>query len=62
MQRKMFVVMRLGSPGVLSYLNAGFEPPCGVKGFLSARLLLLAAAAAAGAAAACQNVLLTLGP
>ena len=42
MQRNLFVVMRLGSPVVLSYLNAGFEPRYGLKDFLSACLLLLA--------------------
>ena len=50
MQRNLFVVMRLGSPVVLSYLDAGFEPRSGRKDFLSAcccllLLLLLAAAA-----------------
>ena len=51
MQRNLFVVMRLSSPVVLSYLDAGFEPRCGRKDFLSAccclllLLLLLAAAA-----------------
>ena len=33
--------MRLGSPVVLSYLDAGFEPRCGRKDFLTACLLLL---------------------
>ena len=28
MQRNLFVVMRLGSPVVLSYLDAGFERLC----------------------------------
>ena len=37
MQQNLFAVMRLGSPVVLSYLDAGFDPRCG---------LLLAAAAA----------------
>ena len=37
----MLVVMRLGSPVVLSYLDAGFEPRCGRKDFLLACLLLL---------------------
>ena len=46
MQRKLFVVMRLGSPVVLSYLDAGFEPRCGRKDFLTACLLLLLLAAA----------------
>ena len=41
MQRKLFVVMRLGSAVVLSYLDAGFEPRCGRKDFLTACLLLL---------------------
>ena len=55
MQRNLFVVRRLGSPVVLSYLDAGFEPRCGRKDFLLAccccycfcllLLLLLAAAA-----------------
>ena len=44
MQRNLFVVMRLGSAVVLSYLDAGCEPRCGLKDFLSACLLLLAAA------------------
>ena len=39
MQRNVFVVMRLGSPVVLSYLDAGLEPRCGRKDFLSACLL-----------------------
>ena len=39
MQRNLFVVMRLGSPVVLSYLDAGFEPRCGRKDFSSACLL-----------------------
>ena len=48
MQRNLFMVMRLGSPVTLSYLDAGFEPWCGRKDFLSAcccclLLLLLAA-------------------
>ena len=29
--RNLFVVMRLGPPVVLSYLNARFEPRCGRK-------------------------------
>ena len=51
MARNLFVVMRLGSAVVLSYLDAGFEPRCGRKDFLLAcccclllLLLLLAAA------------------
>ena len=48
MQRNFFVVMRLGSPVVLSYLDAGFDPRCGHKDFWTAcycclLLLLLAA-------------------
>ena len=43
MQRDLFVMMRPGSPVVLSYLDAGFEPRCGLKDFLTAFLLLLAA-------------------
>ena len=35
-QRNVFVVMRLGSPVVLSYLDARFEPRCGRKDFLCA--------------------------
>ena len=58
-QRNLFVVMHICSPVVLSYLDAGFEPPCGHKDFWTFCLLLLLAAVAA---AACQNVLLTLGP
>ena len=50
-QRNVVVVMRLGSPVVLSYLDAGFEPHCGGKDFLSACLLLLLLLAAAAAAA-----------
>ena len=46
MQRNLFVVMRLGSPVVLSYLDAGFEPRCGLKDFICACALLLLAAAA----------------
>ena len=45
MQRNLFAVMPLGSPVVLSYLHAGFEPRCGLKDLLSACLLLAAAAA-----------------
>ena len=45
MQRNLFVVMCLGSPVVLSYLDAGFEPRCGRKDVLCACLLLLLAAA-----------------
>ena len=33
MQRNLFVVMRLCSPVVLSYLDAAFEPRCGNKDF-----------------------------
>ena len=33
--------MRLGSPVVLSYLDAGFEPRCGLKDFLTACCCLL---------------------
>ena len=46
MQRNLFVVMRLGSPVVLNYLDAGFEPRYGRKDFLCACLLLLLLAAA----------------
>ena len=46
MQRNLFVVMRLGSAVVLSYLDAGFEPRCGRKDFLTACLLLFLATAA----------------
>ena len=41
MQRNLFVVMRLGSPVVLSYLDAGFEPRCRRKGFWTACCCLL---------------------
>ena len=40
MQRNLVVVMRLCSPVVLSYLDAGFEPRCGRKGFWTACCLL----------------------
>ena len=45
MQRDLFVVMRICSPVVLSYLDAGFEPRCGRKDFLCACCLLLLLAA-----------------
>ena len=41
MQRDLFVVMCLGSPVVLSCLDAGFEPRCGLKDFWGACCLLL---------------------
>ena len=41
MQRNLFVVMRLGSPVILSYLDAGFEPQCGRKDFFCACYYLL---------------------
>ena len=41
MQQNFFVVMRLCSPVVLSYLDAGFGPRCGRKDFWTACLLLL---------------------
>ena len=41
MQWNLFAVMRLGSPVVLSYLDAGFEPRCGRKDFLTACCCLL---------------------
>ena len=41
MQRNLFVVMRLCSPIVSSYLDTGFEPRCGHKDFWN--LCLLAA-------------------
>ena len=44
-QRNLVVVMRLCSPVVLSYLDAGFEPRCGHKDFLTACCCLLLAAA-----------------
>ena len=46
--RPLIVVMRLCSPVCLSYLDAGFEPGCRDKGFLTAccRLLLPLLAAA----------------
>ena len=40
-QRNLFVVMRLGSPVVLSYLDAGFDARCGLKDFLTACCCLL---------------------
>ena len=36
MRPKLFVVMCLASPVVLSYLDAGVESRCGLKDFLSA--------------------------
>ena len=39
--RNLFVVMRVCSPVVLSYLDAGFEARYGRKDFLLARCLLL---------------------
>ena len=45
MQRNLLVVMRVGSPVVLTYFDASFEPRCGRKDFLCACLLLLLAAA-----------------
>ena len=36
MQQNLFVVMRLGSLVVLSYLDAGFEPRWGLKDFWGA--------------------------
>ena len=45
MQRNLFVVMRVYSSVVLSYLDAGFEPRCRRKDFwITCCLLLLAAA------------------
>ena len=41
--QNLFVVMRICSPVVLSYLDAGFEPRCGGKGFLTACCCLLLA-------------------
>ena len=43
MQRNLFVVMRLGSPVVLSYLDAGFEPQLVARtlGLLAASSYLL---------------------
>ena len=46
-QRNLFVVMRICSLVVLSYLHAGFEPRCGRKDFWTLCCLLLAAAAVA---------------
>ena len=54
MQRNLFVVMRLGSPVVLSYLDAGFEPRCGRKDFSCVCLLAGAAAAAVAAKTCCS--------
>ena len=47
MQRNLFVVMRIRSPVVLSYLDAGFEPRRGHKDFWTFCLLLLLLLAAA---------------
>ena len=41
MQRNLFVVMRLGSPVVVSYLDAGFKQRCDGKDFLTACCCLL---------------------
>ena len=43
MRQKLFVVMRLCSPVVLSYLDAAFEPRCGRKEFWTFCCLLLLA-------------------
>ena len=40
-QRNLFVVMRIRSPIVLSYLDAGFVSRCGHKDFWTFCLLLL---------------------
>ena len=45
--QNLFVVMRLWSPVVLSYLDAGLEPLCGPKDFLTASCCFLPLAAAA---------------
>ena len=45
-QRNLFVVMRICPPVVLSYLDTGFEPRCGLKDFWIFCLLLLLLAAA----------------
>ena len=50
------MVMRLCSPVVLSYLDAGFEPRCGRKDFLTACCLLLAAASAVSAKICCSSL------
>ena len=47
MQRNLFVVMRVCSSIVLSYLDASFEPQCVRKDFLTACCLRLLAAVAA---------------
>ena len=57
MQRNLFVVMRLGSPVVVSYLDAGFELRCGRKDFLLACLLLLLLLLLAAAAKRCSSSL-----
>ena len=46
MAQNLFAMMRICSPFVLGYLDAGFEPRCGRKDFLTACLLLLLLAAA----------------
>ena len=45
--KNLFVVMRVCSPVVLSYLDAGFDPRCGRKDFWTFCCLLLLAAVAA---------------
>ena len=54
MQRNLFVVMRICSPVVLSYLDAGFEPCCGRKDFWIACCLLLLMLAAVAAKMCCS--------
>ena len=41
MQPNLFVVMRICSPVVVSYLDAGFVPRCGRKDFLTTCCCLL---------------------
>ena len=45
-QRNLFVVLRIPSLVILSYLEAGFEQRCGRKDFWTFCLLLAAATAA----------------
>ena len=54
--------MHLCFPVILSCLDAGFEPQCGLKGFLTACCLLLLLAAAKTCCSALAPTRLELGP
>ena len=55
--RNLFVVMRVCPPVVLSYFDAGFEPMCGRKDFLTSCCCLLLLFVAAAAAKMCCSSL-----